>query len=152
MPLDPSFVGRSYPPTRPYQVGREKIREFAAAIGDGNPAYTDVEAAKALGHPDLVAPPTFAIVLSMGAADQVVMDPALGLDYTRVVHRDQRFSYARPIFAGDELAVSMTVAEIRTLAGNDIITTRGDISTTGGDAVCTVFSTLVARAPDEGPA
>jgi acyl dehydratase len=152
MPLDPSFVGRSYPPTPPYHVGREKIREFAAAIGDGNPAYTDVEAAKALGHPDLVAPPTFAIVLSMGAADQVVMDPALGLDYTRVVHRDQRFSYARPIFAGDELSVSMTVSEIRTLAGNDIITTRGDISTTGGDAVCTVFSTLVARAPDEGPA
>ena len=148
MPLDPSFVGRSYPPTRPYQVGREKIREFAAAIGDANPAYTDVEAAKALGHPDLVAPPTFAIVLSMGAADQVVTDPALGLDYTRVVHRDQRFSYARPIFAGDELSVSMTVSEIRTLAGNDIITTRGDISTVGGDAVCTVFSTLVARAPD----
>jgi acyl dehydratase len=152
MPLDPSFVGRSYPPTRAYQVGREKIREFAAAIGDANPAYTDVEAAKALGHPDLVAPPTFAIVLSMGAADQVVMDPALGLDYSRVVHRDQRFSYERPIFAGDELSVSMTVAEIRAVAGNDIITTRADIATTGGDAVCTVYSTLVARAPDEAPA
>jgi acyl dehydratase len=148
MPLDPSFVGRSYPPTRPYQVGREKIREFAAAIGDANPAYTDIEAAKALGHPDLVAPPTFAIVLSMGAADQVVTDPALGLDYSRVVHRDQRFSYTRPIFAGDELAVAVTVAEIRSVAGNDIITTRGDIATTGGDPVCTVFSTLVARAPD----
>ncbi|HEY0871579.1 MAG TPA: MaoC family dehydratase, partial [Acidothermaceae bacterium] len=57
--------------------------------------------------------------------------------------------YARPIFAGDELSVTMTVAEIRTLAGNDIITTRGDIATTDGDAVCTVFSTLVSRAPDE---
>jgi acyl dehydratase len=152
MPLDPSFVGRHYPPIRAYQVGREKIREFAAAIGDANPAYTNPEAAKALGHPDLVAPPTFAIVLSMEAADQVVADPALGLDYTRVVHRDQRFSYTRPIFAGDELAVSMTVAEIRSLAGNDLITTRGDIATTAGEPVCSVYSTLVARAPDEVPA
>jgi acyl dehydratase len=80
------------------------------------------------------------------------MDPALGLDYSRVVHRDQRFSYARPIFAGDELSVSMTVAEIRAVAGNDIITTRGDIATTDGDGVCTVYSTLVARAPDQAPA
>src|SRR5471030_1347000 len=148
MPLDPSFVGRSYPPTPPYHVGREKIREFAAAIGDGNPAYTDVEAAKALGHPDLVAPPTFAIVLSMGAADQVVMDPALGLDYTRVVHGDQRFSYTRPIFAGDELSVVVTVEKIRTVAGNDMITTRGDISTTTGELVCSAFSMLVAPAPE----
>ena len=58
MALDPSFVGRSYPPTRPYEVGREKIREFAAAIGDANPAYTDPAAARALGHPDVIAPPT----------------------------------------------------------------------------------------------
>jgi len=151
MPLDPSFVGRSYPPTAPYQVGREKIREFAAAIGDANPAYTDVEAARALGHPDLVAPPTFAIVLSMKASHQVVKDPALGLDYTRVVHGDQRFSYTRPIFAGDELLVIVTVEKIRSMAGSDIITTRGDIVTTKGEAVCSAYSTLVARAPDEMP-
>jgi len=151
MPLDPSFVGRSYPPTAPYQVGREKIREFAAAIGDANPAYTDVEAARALGHPDLVAPPTFAIVLSMKASHQVVKDPALGLDYTRVVHGDQRFSYTRPIFAGDELSVIVTVEKIRSMAGSDIITTRGNIVTTKGEAVCSAYSTLVARAPDEMP-
>lgn len=149
MPLDPSFVGRSYPPTAPYQVGREKIREFAAAIGDANPAYTDVDAARALGHPDLVAPPTFAIVLSMSAAHQVVKDPALGLDYTRVVHGDQRFTYTRPIFAGDELSVIVTVEKIRSMAGSDIITTRGDIVTPSGEAVCSAYSTLVARAPDE---
>jgi len=148
MPLDPSFVGRSYPPTVPYQVGREKIREFAAAIGDANPAYSDVEAARALGHADLVAPPTFAIVLSMRASHQVVKDPALGLDYTRVVHGEQRFSYARPIVAGDELSVVVTVEKIRSMAGSDIITTRGDIVTTDGEAVCTAYSTLVSRAPE----
>jgi acyl dehydratase len=148
MPLDPSFVGRTYPPTAPYQVGREKIREFAAAIGDANPAYTDVEAARALGHRDLVAPPTFAIVLSLGASHQVVKDPALGLDYSRVVHGEQRFSYTRPIVAGDELSVVVTVEKIRSMAGSDIITTRGDIVTTDGEAVCSAYSTLVSRAPE----
>jgi acyl dehydratase len=151
MPLDPSFVGRSYPPTAPYQVGREKIREFAAAIGDANPAYTDVEAARALGHPDLVAPPTFAIVLSLGASHLVVKDPALGLDYSRVVHGEQRFSYTRPIVAGDELSVIVTVEKIRSMAGSDIITTRGDIVTTDGETVCSAYSTLVSRAPDPVP-
>lgn len=151
MPLDPSFVGRSYPPTAPYQVGREKIREFAAAIGDANPAYTDLEAARALGYHDLVAPPTFAIVLSLGASQLVVTDPALGLDYSRVVHGEQRFTYTRPIGAGDELSVIVTVEKIRSVAGNDIITTRGDIVTTDGEAVCSVYSTLVSRAPDPVP-
>jgi acyl dehydratase len=148
VPLDPSFIGRSYPPTLPYQVGREKIREFAVAIGDANPVYTDVDAARALGHPDLVAPPTFAIVLSTRAAHQVVSDPALGLDYSRVVHGEQRFSYTRPIVAGDELSVIVTVEKIRSMAGNDIITTRGDIVSADGKAVCSAYSTLVSRAPD----
>ena len=152
MPLDPSFVGRTYPPTRPYVVGREKIREFAAAIGDPNPAYTDVEAARALGHRDLVAPPTFAIVVSLPAAHQVVLDPALGLDYSRVVHGEQRFELRRPIYAGDELAVTVTVDKIRSVAGNDIITTRGDIATTSGELVASAYSTLVSRAPEPGVA
>ena len=92
MPLDQSFIGRTYPPTAPYQVGREKIREFATAIGAGDPVHHDVEAAKAAGYPDVVAPPTWPIVITMAALKQIVMDPALGVDYSRVVHGDQRFS------------------------------------------------------------
>jgi acyl dehydratase len=145
VPLDQSFVGRKYPPTPPYEVGREKIREFAEAIGDDNPAYRDPEAARALGHPDVIAPPTFAIVLSMGAGRQVITDPELGLDYGRVVHGEQRFVHARPIRAGDRLTVTVTVENIRTAAGNDMITTRGDVSTVDGEPVCTAYSTLVAR-------
>lgn len=145
MALDKSFIGRTYPPTPPYEVGREKIREFADAIGDPNPAYRDVEAARALGHPDLVAPPTFSIVLSMTASRQVVGDPELGLDYTRVVHGEQRFVNARPVYAGDELTVTVTVENIRAAAGNDIITTRGDVSTVGGEHVLSAYGTLVAR-------
>jgi acyl dehydratase len=145
VPLDQSFVGRTYPPTPPYEVGREKIREFAEAIGDHNPAYLDPEAARALGHPDVIAPPTFGIVLSMTAGRQVVADPELGLDYTRVVHGEQRFVINRPIRAGDRLTVTVTVENIRAAAGNDMITTRGDVATVDGEPVFTAYSTLVAR-------
>lgn len=145
MALDQSFVGREYPPTEPYEVGREKIREFATAIGDANPAYLDQEAARALGYPDVIAPPTFPIVVSTRAAAQVIQDPALGLDYSKVVHGEQRFAYVRPIQAGDVLQVRVTVDSIRSVAGNDMITTRGEVCTVDGELVVTAVSTLVAR-------
>ena len=145
MALDQSFVGRKYPPTPPYEVGREKIREFADAIGDPNPAYRDVEVARALGYPDVIAPPTFPIVLSMRAGAQVVGDPELGLDYSRVVHGEQRFVYARPVRAGDRLTVTVSVESIRSAAGNDLLTIRGDLATVDGEPVLTAYSTLVAR-------
>jgi acyl dehydratase len=145
MSLDPSFIGRSYPPTRSYEVGREKIREFAEAINDPNPVYRDREAARALGHEDVIAPPTFAIVLTMSAGEQVVFDPALGLDYSRVVHGDQRFVHVRPIRAGDVLQTTVIVENIRAAAGNDIISTRADVTTTEGEPICSAYSTLVAR-------
>lgn len=145
VPVDPSFAGRVYPPTDPYEVGREKIREFADAIGDPNPAYRDVEAARRLGHPDLVAPPTFPIVLTMKAGHQVVMDPELRIDYSRVVHGEQRFVYTRPVHAGDVLQVVVTVEQVRVAAGNDLVTTRADVRTTGGEHVVTAYSTIVAR-------
>ena len=148
MPLNPDFVGRTYPAGEPYLVSRERIRAFTDAIGDTNPAYRDVSAAQALGYADLVAPPTFAIVLALRAITQVAHDPELGLDYTRVVHGEQRFAHARPIVAGDELVVVTTVESIREAAGNDMITTRGDISTTAGESVCTAHSLLVSRGAD----
>jgi acyl dehydratase len=84
----------------------------------------------------------------MAAAEAVVMDPDLGLDYTRVVHGDQRFEYSRPIVAGDELVCSVTIDGIRSLAGNDMLTTRADITTTNGEHVVTSYSILVARGTD----
>ncbi|MFI9269322.1 MaoC family dehydratase N-terminal domain-containing protein [Kitasatospora sp. NPDC052896] len=146
MPLDPSFIGRTYPPTEPYEVGREKIREFATAIGDANPAYRDPEAAKALGHPDVIAPPTFPFVLSYRAAAQVVEDPELGLDFSRVVHGDQKFAYTRPVRAGDRLSVVISIDAIKSLAGNDVLTVRGELLDDGGEHVVTSLMTLVARA------
>jgi len=150
MPLDPAFIGRSYPPTPVYEVGREKIREFATAIGDESPVYRDPAAARALGHPDVIAPPTFAIVISSEAGRQAVFDPELGLDYSRVVHGEQRFVHHRPIRAGDRLQGVLVVENIRTAAGNDILSTRVDLTTENGEPVTTAYSTLVARAPAEG--
>jgi acyl dehydratase len=145
MSLDQSFVGRVYPPTEPYEVGREKIREFAAAVGDTNPVYRDPAAARKLGYPDVIAPPTFAIIVTSRAAHQVIMDPELGVDYSRVVHGEQRFENVRPIHAGDLLTVVVTVESIRSAAGNDLITTKGDVSTVDGEPVLTAMNTLVVR-------
>jgi acyl dehydratase len=145
MALDPSFIGRTYPPTTPYEVGREKIREFATAIGDWNPAYHDEDAAKALGHPDIIAPPTFAVIVSFLSSRALITDPQLGVDYSRVVHGEQRFVYTRPVRAGDRLTGVLTVENIRTAAGNDLITTRSEISTVEGEHVLTSYAVTVVR-------
>jgi acyl dehydratase len=149
MALDQSFVGRTYPPTAPYEVGREKIREFAEAVGDPNPVYTDPDAAKAFGHPDMIAPPTFPFLITYRAAGQVVLDPELGLDFGRVVHGDQKFSYTRPVRAGDRLSVTVAIDAIKSLAGNDVIDVRGDVRDESGEHVVTAVMKLVSRAPEE---
>ncbi|MEV4941251.1 MaoC family dehydratase N-terminal domain-containing protein [Streptomyces zaomyceticus] len=148
MALDQSFVGRTYPPTPPYEVGREKIREFAEAIEDANPAYTDIEAAKGLGHSDVIAPPTFVFAITFKAAGAVIEDPQLGLDYSRVVHGDQKFAYTRPVRAGDRLSVTSTIEAIKSMAGNDILDIRGEVHDASGEHVVTAWTKLVSRAPE----
>jgi acyl dehydratase len=145
MPLDPSFVGRSWPPSEPYVVGREKIREFARAIGATDPEYHDPEAARAIGYTDVVAPPTFPVVITMANSHQIVMDPALGIDYTRVVHGDQKFKYTRPIVAGDELVCVSSVEDIIQRGGHDFMTTKTEVTTPDGEPVVTAWSKLVQR-------
>ena len=145
MPLDPSFVGRTYPPTAPYLVGREKIREFATAIGALDPAHHDPAAARAIGYPDVVAPPTFPVLITMATSRQIVDDPELGVDYSRVVHGDQKFAYTRPVVAGDALVCVNTVDDITSRGGHDFLTTRTDVRTEDGEPVVTVWSKLVVR-------
>ena len=150
MPLDQGFVGRRYAPTPPYLVSREKIAEFANAVGDPNPAYLSVAGARGLGHRDVVAPPTFAVVLTSRAQAQVMFDPALGLDYSKVVHGEQSFTYERPVVAGDRLVAVAEVEAIRSAAGNDLLTIRVEVSTEDGELVVTGRSTVVARGTAEG--
>ena len=145
MALDLELVGRSYPPSAVYEVGRAKIAEFATAVGADDPVHRDVEAARAAGHPDVVAPPTFAIVVSLEAAFVVLGDPDVSLDYSRVVHGEQKFTHHRPIRAGDRLVATTTIDAVRSVAGNDLLTTRVDLATEDGEAVCTATSMLVGR-------
>jgi acyl dehydratase len=143
--LDRGLIGRSYPPSPVYEVGRVKIAEFAAAVGDDDPLYRDPEAARAAGHPDVVAPPTFAMVVTLGAADVVLADPEVGIDFSRVVHGEQRFTHHRPIRAGDRLVSTTSIENVRSAAGNDLLTTRVDVATEDGEPVCSALSILVAR-------
>jgi acyl dehydratase len=145
MALDPALAGRGYPPSAVYEVGREKIAEFAAAIGADDPVHRDADAARAAGHPDVIAPPTFAIVLTLSAAGVVVEDPDVALDYSRVVHGEQRFTHHRPIRAGDRLVATPVIEAVRSVAGNDLLTTRVDVATEDGEPVCSATSMLVAR-------
>jgi acyl dehydratase len=141
--------GRVYPTTEPYEVGREKIREYAQAIRDDNPAYRDPEYARALGHPDVIAPPSFPMIISLEAERQVVLDPELGAKgVVRFVHREQRFAYARAIHANDVLTVSVKIAKIEAVGDNDVISFESRIEAAGGEHVCTARSTFVAFDPD----
>ncbi len=143
MPLDQSLIGRTYPPTAVYEVGREKIREFADAIGDPAAVYRDPAGAAALGYDDVIAPPTFPIVLTLAASGAALA--ALGVELRNVLHREQRFAYTRPVRAGDRLACTVVVEDIRAVAGNDILTTRVDVATDSGEPVVAVWSSLLVR-------
>ncbi|WP_029433492.1 MaoC family dehydratase N-terminal domain-containing protein [Blastococcus sp. URHD0036] len=145
MALDAGLVGRSYPPSAVYEVGRAKIAEFAAALGSADPVHLDVAAARAAGHPDVIAPPTFAIALTLSVAASVVEDPDVALDYSRVVHGEQRFVHHRPIRAGDRLVATPTIEAVRSMGGSDLLTTRVDVATEDGEPVCSATSMLVAR-------
>ena len=143
MPVAADLSGRTYPPTAPYAVGREKVREFAAAVGATHPVHHDVGAARAAGHADVVAPPTFAIVVSQRGLDQLLADETAGIELSRVVHGDQRFTIERPIVAGDELQVAFGVTGVRALGGNAMVSTEARITDRDGALVATAFSSLV---------
>jgi acyl dehydratase len=145
MALNRDYAGRTFPASEPYEVSRVKIAEFAAAIGDPNPVYRDRAAAQAAGHPDVIAPPTFAIVISMASSGAAIADPDFGLNYAMVVHGEQRFEYARPIVAGDVLTAQPTITEIRDVGRNVMVTTSAQIRDAAGELVCTALSTLVER-------
>ncbi len=134
-PLDPSLNGRTFEPTPPYAVSREKIAEFTAAIG--SPALDGGD----------TAPLTFPIVVAFGAMTQLMTDPSVGIALQNVVHGDQRFEYTRPVRAGDVLTGTLTISSLRAAAGMDMIGTRTEISTVEGEAVATAFATLVHRSP-----
>jgi acyl dehydratase len=143
--VNPDIQGKEFPPTAPYLVGREKVREFARAVFASNPINLDPEAARAAGHADVVAPPTFPVVVQEATLAQLLADETAGIDFSRVVHGEQRFSYTRPIIAGDELTATLTVTSVKSLGGNSMVTASSDIVDAEGAHVVTAISTLVVR-------
>jgi hypothetical protein len=129
MPIDQSLVGREFPPTPPYQVSEEALRAFVTATGgeyDGGPA-----------------PATFPIVVAFAAMNDFL--DAEQVELRRIVHGEQRFSYQRPVVAGDVLTATLTVASLRQIGGNDILGTVSAVTDESGALVCSTSATLVHR-------
>ncbi len=145
MAVNAEFAGRSYPASGPYAVDAASLAAFAAAVGSADPVHTDAEVARAAGYPDVIAPPTFAVTIAQQCDRQLVEDPEAGIDFSRVVHGEQRFVHHRPITAGDEVLGTLTVDAVRQAGGHAMVTTRTELETTGGEPLCTATSTIVVR-------
>ncbi len=139
------ITGREYPTVGPYHVGSEEIRNFATAVKNTHPFHHDVDAARAAGHKDLIAPPTFLVSIAQRAEALMVNDPEANVDFSRVVHADQRFTHHRSVVAGDELYATATVAGVKELAGNRLITTQTAITSVDRAPIATITSTLLIR-------
>jgi len=143
--INPAYAGRIFEPSEPYEVSRVKIAEFATAIGDSSPLCRDRAAAQAAGYPDVVAPPTFAIVITAVNSARLIADPDLGVNYAMVVHGQQSFAYDRPLRAGDVVVAQTTIESIRQVRSLTTMATVTEISTVDGEHVCTAHSTVVER-------
>ena len=141
--MNPELVGRTFPATEPYLVGREKVREFARAVFATDPTHTDVAAAQALGYPDVVAPPTFAMVIQDLTLQQLLAEPDSGVVLERTIHAEQRFRYTRPIVAGDELTGRLSVTGVRAIGKGAMVTSEAEITDASGAHVVTATSVLL---------
>ena len=149
MPVNPELVGRDFPPTTPYLVGREKVREFARAVFAEDPQHTDPTAAQALGYADVVAPPTFSIVVTDATLQQLLAEPDSGIVLKNVLHAEQKFRYSRPIVAGDELTAKLSVTGIRAMGAAAMVTSESEITDAAGDHVVTATSILLVGEGDQ---
>jgi acyl dehydratase len=144
MPVNTEAVGKTYPPVV-YAVGREKIREYAAAVGETNPVYLDPEAARAAGYADVVAPPMFAVVYSARAMGPAVLDPEVGMNFATMVHGGQEFVWGPPVVAGDEITTTASVKDISERGGMGFYVFTTASTNQRGETVCTATWTNIVR-------
>ena len=145
MAINTDYVGRTFEPSEPYEVSRVKIKEFADAIGEPSVLCRDRAAAQAAGYPDVIAPPTFAIVISSASGAKITSDPGLGVNYAMIVHGEQSFTHSRPLHAGDVVVAQSTIESIRQVRNLTTLGTVTEIQTVDGEHVCTARSVLVER-------
>jgi acyl dehydratase len=141
--VNPTLVERAFEPTPPYLVGREKVREFSRAVFATDPQHTDPAAAQALGYADVVAPPTFAMVIQDLTLQQLLAEPDSGIALERTIHAEQRFRYTRPIVAGDELTAQLRVTGVRAVGKGAMVTSVAEITDAAGAHVVTATSILL---------
>ncbi|MBV9422947.1 MAG: MaoC family dehydratase N-terminal domain-containing protein [Solirubrobacterales bacterium] len=137
-------IGKSYPPAS-YAVGREKIREFAAAVSETNPLYFDVDAARAAGYADVVAPPMFAVVYAGRAVTPALFDPEVGIDFPRMLHGGQEFRWGPLVVAGDEISTTATVKDISERGGMRFYVFETASTNQDSATVCTGTWTNIVR-------
>src|SRR5215210_8512886 len=134
MPVSTAAVGKTYPRVV-YAVGREKIKEYAFAVGESDPVHLDPDAARAAGHRDVVAPPMFAVVYSAPAVAPAIFDPEVGLDFARMVHGGQEFRWGPLVVAGDEITTRASVKDISERAGNGFFVFETTATNQDGETV-----------------
>jgi acyl dehydratase len=137
-------VGKTYPPVN-YAVGREKVREFAAAVGEENPLHHDLDAAREAGYADVVAPPMFAVVFGGRAMAPALFDPEVGIDFSRMVHGGQEFVWGPPVVAGDEIATEVEVKDVSERGGLQFFVFESRSTNQDGETVCTGTWTNIVR-------
>jgi acyl dehydratase len=141
-----STVGRTFPPVT-YAVGREKVREYARAVGETSPLCLDVEAARAAGHADVVAPPMFAVVYAGPAIGAALLDPEVGIDFARMVHGGQAFAWGPPVVAGDEVTTECECTDVSERVGLRYFVFETRSANQRGERVCTGTWTNIVRGP-----
>jgi acyl dehydratase len=137
-------VGKTYPPTV-YAVGREKIKEYALAVGETNPLHLDPEAARAAGFRDVVAPPMFCVVYSSASIGPAIFDPEVGIDFAMMVHGGQEFVWGPLVVAGDEITTTVSVKSIEQRADNGFYVFESQSINQDGETVCTGTWTNIVR-------
>jgi acyl dehydratase len=144
MATSTAAIGKTYPPVT-YAVGREKIREFAVAVGETNPLHLDVEAARAAGYRDVVAPPMFCVVYCGAALGPALFDPEIGIDFAHLVHGGQEFDWGPLVIAGDEVTTELSVKDISERGPLAFYTFQSVSSNQDGDTVCVGIWTNIVR-------
>jgi acyl dehydratase len=144
MPLNQSLKGKAYQEIE-VEVDRDRVTAFALAVGEDDPRFLGAEAARTEGFPDQVAFPTFPTVIGILASAQIVVDPELGMDYSRVVHGEQSFEWRRPIVVGDRLRTTPRIADVSARGSNEFLVIEAEITDADGEVVCVARSTLLSR-------
>jgi len=144
MPVDTSAIGKTFPATS-YAVGREKVREYALAVGETNPLHLDAEAARAAGYADVVAPPMFAVVYSAAAMGPAIFDPDVGMNFAMMVHGGQEFVWGPPVVAGDEITTTASVQDISERDGRGYYVFKTESVNQDGETVCVATWTNIVR-------